>query len=89
MLYIHSVGRTEQSREIENPCRSPNLLFSQSSAYYGRIGAGVGDMRRTFHYTALQQSVWDAEILSLVAQICEHKGRQEFYLKDQTVALEC
>lgn len=45
-------------------------------------------MRRTFRYTALQQSVWDAEILSLVAQICEHKGRQEFYLKDQTVAQE-
>ena len=36
---------------------------------------------RTFEYSKLQSQQWDSEILGLVAQIHEFKGRQELYLK--------
>ena len=36
---------------------------------------------RTFDYTKLKERKWDSEILGLVAQIHEFKGRQELYLK--------
>ena len=31
----------------------------------------------TFDYSSLRTRQWDSEILGLVAQIHEHKGRQE------------
>lgn len=43
---------------------------------------------RSFYYEALRDSVWDSEILGLVAQIHEFKGRQELYLKQKPAVLE-
>ena len=43
---------------------------------------------RSFRYEALRDSVWDSEILGLVAQIHEFKGRQELYLKQKPAVLE-
>ena len=43
---------------------------------------------RSFYYEALRGSVWDSEILGLVAQIHEFKGRQELYLKQKPAVLE-
>lgn len=38
---------------------------------------------RTFDYTKLRDKKWDSEIIRLVAQIHEFKGRQELYLKQK------
>ena len=38
---------------------------------------------RSFDYSDLKSKTWDNEILSLVAQIHEYKGRQELYLKQK------
>ena len=43
---------------------------------------------RNFDYSNLINRCWDNEILGLVAQIHEHKGRQELYLKQQPTQLE-
>lgn len=43
---------------------------------------------RQFDYSKLNSTVWDSEVLSLVAQIHEYKGRQEMYLAQKPVALE-
>jgi Fic family protein len=43
---------------------------------------------REFNYVKLRESSWDAEILSFVAQIREHKGRQELFLRHKPVELE-
>ena len=43
---------------------------------------------RTFDYSALRTRQWDSEILGLVAQIHEHKGRQELYLRQKPAVLE-
>lgn len=43
---------------------------------------------RTFNYSALENSRWDSEILGLVAQIHEFKGRQELYLKQKPAVLD-
>lgn len=43
---------------------------------------------RTFDYSALQNRTWDSEVLSLVAQIHEYKGRQELYIQRNPVELE-
>lgn len=43
---------------------------------------------RTFDYTKLKEQKWDSEILGLVAQIHEFKGRQELYLKQKPVELD-
>lgn len=43
---------------------------------------------RTFNYTTLKEHQWDSEILGLVAQIHEFKGRQELYLKQKPAALD-
>lgn len=43
---------------------------------------------REFDYTKLKYSHWDSEILGLVAQIHEYKGRQELYLKQKPQALD-
>ena len=39
---------------------------------------------RAFNYSLLKDRQWDSEILGLVAQIHEYKGRQELYLKKKT-----
>lgn len=41
-----------------------------------------------FDYSKLRESSWDAEVLSFVAQIREHKGRQELYLRQKPVELK-
>ncbi|HCJ94648.1 MAG TPA: cell filamentation protein Fic [Sphaerochaeta sp.] len=41
-----------------------------------------------FDYIRLRESSWDGEILSFVAQIREHKGKQELYLRQKPVELE-
>lgn len=43
---------------------------------------------RQFDYSKLSQQAWDSEVLSLVAQIHEYKGRQEMYLAQKPAALE-
>lgn len=43
---------------------------------------------RTFNYSDLKDRGWDSEILGLVAQINEYKGRQELYLKQKPAVLE-
>lgn len=43
---------------------------------------------RSFDYTDLKMKHWDNEILGLVAQIHEFKGRQELYLQQKPAELE-
>ncbi len=43
---------------------------------------------RLFDYAELKTKHWDNEILGLVAQIHEHKGRQELYLQQKPEELE-
>lgn len=38
---------------------------------------------KSFDYSALKNKTWDNEILGLVAQIHEYKGRQELYLRQK------
>ena len=45
-------------------------------------------MVREFDYRKLRESSWDAEVLSFVAQIREHKGRQDLYLRQKPVELQ-
>lgn len=43
---------------------------------------------RNFDYSELAKSLWDSEIIGLVAQIHEYKGRQELYLKQKPAELD-
>lgn len=43
---------------------------------------------RSFDYGKLKDCQWDSEILGLVAQIHEYKGRQELYLRQKPATLE-
>lgn len=43
---------------------------------------------RKFDYNILKDRHWDSEILGLVAQIHEFKGRQDLYLKQKPTALD-
>ena len=43
---------------------------------------------RVFDYSLLKEKTWDSEIISLVAQIHEYKGRQEVYLKQKPETLD-
>ena len=43
---------------------------------------------RSFDYSILKNRTWDNEILGLVAQIHEYKGRQELYLKQKPAELD-
>lgn len=43
---------------------------------------------RNFNYDTLKDRYWDSEILGLVAQIHEYKGRQESYLKQKPAVLD-
>ncbi len=43
---------------------------------------------RRFDYLKLMDSSWDSEVLSLVAQIREHKGKQELYLRQKPIELD-
>ena len=43
---------------------------------------------RDFDYSSLKNKTWDSEIISLVAQIHEYKGRQEVYLRQKPEELE-
>lgn len=43
---------------------------------------------RQFDYSKLKATAWDSEVLALVAQIHEHKGRQDMYLAQKPAALE-
>lgn len=43
---------------------------------------------RQFDYRKLNKKAWDSEVISLVAQIYECKGRQEMYLAQKPAALE-
>lgn len=41
-----------------------------------------------FDYSMLNSRAWDSEVLSLIAQIHEHKGRQELFLAQKPAVLE-
>ncbi len=43
---------------------------------------------RNFHYNELTSRSWDSEVIGLVAQIHEYKGRQELYLKQKPAELD-
>lgn len=43
---------------------------------------------KIFDYSKLNDYKWDSEIISLIAQIHEHKGKQSLYLKQKPQALE-
>ena len=43
---------------------------------------------RNFDYSTLASMSWDSEIIGLVAQIHEYKGRQELYLKQKPAELD-
>ena len=43
---------------------------------------------REFNYDSLKDKSWDSEILGLVAQIHEFKGRQELYLRQKPAVLD-
>lgn len=43
---------------------------------------------RNFDYSKLKHYQWDSELLGLVAQIHEYKGRQEVYLKQKPTILD-
>lgn len=43
---------------------------------------------RCFDYEELATKKWDSEIVNLLAQIHEHKGRQELFLQQKPAALE-
>ena len=43
---------------------------------------------RSFDYTNLKSKHWDNEILGLVAQIHEFKGRHEIYIQQKPAELE-
>lgn len=43
---------------------------------------------RSFDYSVLKNKTWDNEILGIVAQIHEYKGRQELYLKQKPEELD-
>ena len=43
---------------------------------------------RDFDYGKLREIKWDGEILGLVAQIHEYKGKQALYLKQKPATLE-
>lgn len=43
---------------------------------------------RSFDYSSLKEKTWDSEIISLVAQIHECKGRQTVYLKQKPQELD-
>ena len=43
---------------------------------------------KLFNYDALAAKSWDKEILSYIAQIYEHKGRQQLYLKQNPEVLD-
>lgn len=43
---------------------------------------------REFDYSLLRNKQWDSEMLGLVAQIHEYKGRQELYLKQKPAVLD-
>ena len=43
---------------------------------------------RTFNYELLKDYQWDSEVLGLVAQIHEFKGRQELYLRQKPAVLD-
>ena len=43
---------------------------------------------REFNYNKLKEIRWDNEVLGLVAQIHEYKGKQELFLKQKPATLE-
>lgn len=43
---------------------------------------------KTFDYSKLNEYKWDSEVISLIAQIHEHKGKQSLYLKQKPQTLE-
>lgn len=43
---------------------------------------------RTFNYDNLRKVTWDSEILGLVAQIHEYKGRQELFIRQKPAVLD-
>lgn len=43
---------------------------------------------KDFNYNILKNKLWDNEILGLVAQIHEHKGKQELFLKQKPIVLD-
>ena len=43
---------------------------------------------RIYYYSSLKEKTCDSEIISLIAQIHEYKGRQEVYIKQKPEELD-
>ena len=43
---------------------------------------------KIFNYENLTRSKWDSEVINLLAQIHEHKGKQELFLKRKPAVLD-
>lgn len=64
------------------------LDFSPKTNYNLGENMWEREKMRSFDYSDLMHKTWDSEILGLVAQIHEYKGRQELYLKQRPEALD-
>ena len=47
----------------------------------------VGENMKVFDFNRLNNFKWDNEVISLIAQIHEHKGKQSFFLKQEPQVL--
>ena len=64
----------------------PNHLIFRLNSFI--IRRKERESMRNFDYRELTGHSWDSEIIGLVAQIHEYKGRQELYLKQKPVELD-
>ena len=43
---------------------------------------------KTFNYSLYESTLWDSEIINLLAQIHEHKGKQELFIQQKPAVLD-
>ena len=69
-----------------------SLAFSQCLYLSPKIEYDLGERRRNrmreFNYSSFNDVQWDNELVALLAQIHECKGRQELYLKQKPAVLD-
>ena len=42
---------------------------------------------KTFNYSPYESTLWDSEIINLLVQIHEHKGKQELFIQQKPAVL--
>ena len=43
---------------------------------------------KAFNYSLYENTLWDSEIINLLAQIHEHKGKQELFIQQKPAVLD-